>query len=108
MTASITNIITNFAFAKVNTLMKSGFVTPEILDQWEGDVQKLIIAEGQTMGKARIRESLVQYILNEFDVVAFGLPLPRENKEVSDKAIKRMNSQRKKGFVDLKIIKGAK
>ncbi len=34
------------------------------------------------MGKARIRESLVQYILNEFDVVAFGLPLLRENKEV--------------------------
>ncbi|MGC8030331.1 DUF7570 family protein, partial [Salmonella enterica] len=59
------------------------------------------------IGKARIRELVVAYILSEFSLDAFGIPTTKR-KEISDSTIRRMKNQRKKGFVDLKIVKAAK
>ncbi|WP_457825435.1 DUF7570 family protein, partial [Staphylococcus aureus] len=61
----------------------------------------------QKIGKARIRELVVAYILSEFSLDAFGIPTTKR-KEISDSTIRRMKNQRKKGFVDLKIVKAAK
>lgn len=109
MSQEIKNALNSFAYETVKTMVENDqHITPELLDQWESSLHGTMKENGQKIGKARIRELLVCYILDEFDVVAFGLPLPRPNTEVSEKAIKKMNSQRKKGFVDLKIVKGAK
>lgn len=110
MSQAIKNVLNSFAFDKVESLMKVGkIVTPEILDSWERELHGDMKENGQKIGRARIRELLVGYILSEFSTPAFGVGEYNPEKGViSDKTIRRMKNQRKKGFCDLKIVKNAK
>lgn len=109
MSQAIKNVLNSFAYDKVVSIMKSGgYVTPEILDQWEKDLHGTMKENDQKIGKARIRELVVAYILSEFSTPAFGVGTYNPDAGViSEKTIKRMKSQRKKGFRDLKIVKAA-
>lgn len=110
MTQAIKNALNSFAYSKVEAIIESGkFVTPEILDQWENELHGTMKENDQKIGKARIRELVVAYILSEFDVEAFGVQSAAwKAGEISDSTIRKMKNQRKKKFVDLKIVKGAK
>jgi hypothetical protein len=109
MSQAIKNVLNTFAFDKVNNLMNVGFVTPEILDVWEVELHNEFKARDQKIGRGTVRELLVQYILSEFDVEAFGVQSAAWRPgEISDKTIRRMKNQRKKKFIDLKIVKAAK
>ncbi|UIW11361.1 MAG: hypothetical protein [Enterobacter phage ENC9] len=112
MSQAIKNVLNSFVFPKVDAMAKDLFnkdiVTPEILDDWERELHGTMKENDQKIGKARIRELVVGYILSEFGTPAFGVGIydPEANK-ISEKTIKRMKSQRKKGFRDLKIVKAA-
>lgn len=109
MSQAIKNVLNSFAFDKVTELMKTGYVTPEILDVWEAELHKEFKSREYRIGRGTVRELLVQYILSEFDLYAFGIESPVFRAgEISDKTIRRMKNQRKKGFVDLKIVKNAR
>lgn len=108
MSQEIKNVLNNFAYDRVLTIMKNGGnVTPAVLDEWENELHGSMQEHDQKIGKGRIRELLVCYIIGEFDIVAFGLPLPRERMEVSEAAIKKMKKQRKNGFDNMKMVKVA-
>lgn len=104
MSQEIKNALNSFAYETVKTMMKAGVpVTPEILDGWEAELHGTMKENGQKIGKARIRELLVCYIIDEFDIAAFGLEPPRPKKEISENCIKKMKAQRKKGFDKIKV-----
>ena len=108
MSQAIKNVLNSFAYPKVEAIMAEGkFITPDILDKWEVELHGTMKENDQKIGKARIRELVVAYIISEFDIDAFGIPTPKK-KEISDSAIRKMKNQRKKGFSDLKIVKAAK
>lgn len=111
MSQAIKNVLNKFAFDKVETMIENKqAVTPEVLDAWVKEIHPELKASGASIGKNSTREILVQYILGEFDIEAFGLTQIIElqgDREISDKTIRRMKNQRKKGFVDLKIVKAA-
>ena len=48
--------------------------------------------------KARVRELLVEYILSEFGISAFGVKEIAPKREISDKMIKKCQKARRKGF----------
>lgn len=110
MTQAIKNALNTFAYDTVKSMVEEGkHITPELLDQWETDLHGTLKENGGKIGKPRIRELLVCYILSEFDVEAFGVKSAAwKAGEVSDNAIKKLNKQRKNGFNDLKIVKAAK
>ena len=110
MSQEIKNVLNSFAFDKVEALLADGkHVTPEILDEWEVALHGTMKENDQKIGKARIRELVVCYILSEFDIDAFGLEHKVKGvSDISDTAIRKMKNQRKKGFVDLKSVKAAK
>lgn len=110
MTQAIKNVLNSFAFDKVEAIIEAGnVVTPEILDQWESDLHGTMKENDQKIGKARIRELLVCYILSEFNTDAFGVKAAAWTPgEISETTIRKMKNQRKKKFVDLKIVKAAK
>ncbi|QOI66552.1 hypothetical protein [Erwinia phage FBB1] len=105
MTQAIKNALNNFAYDRVVTIMETGgVVTPEILDEWEKDLHGTMKEDGQKIGKARIRELVVAYILSEFSTDAFGVPSTAwKAGEISDKTIRKMKNQRKKKFADMKF-----
>ncbi|AHY25034.1 hypothetical protein AVV36_gp072 [Pectobacterium bacteriophage PM2] len=106
MSQEIKNVLNSFAYDKVVNIMKSGtYITPEILDTWESDLHGAMKENGQKIGKARIRELVVCYIISEFGLDAFGLYATKKKPEITDSYIRKMKNQRKKGFRDLKIIK---
>ena len=112
MSQAIKNVLNAFVFPKVEALKVDGefkavIVTPELLDKWEVELHGTMKENDQKIGKARIRELVVAYILSEFNLDAFGIPTIKR-KEISDSTIRKMKNQRKKGFVDLKIVKAAK
>lgn len=113
MSQAIKNVLNSFVFPKVDVmaadLFKKDTVTPELLDAWEIELHGTMKENDQKIGKARIRELVVGYILSEFGTPAFGVGEYNPTKgEISDKTIRRMKNQRKKGFCDLKIVKNAK
>lgn len=110
MTQAIKNALNTFAFDKVEAIMAAGnVVTPEILDAWENELHGQLKENDQKIGKARVRELIVCYILSEFDTPAFGVqPTAWKAGEISETTIRKMKNQRKKKFVDLKIVKAAK
>lgn len=110
MTQAIKNVLNSFAFDKVEAILaEKNVVTPEILDKWESELHGTMKENDQKIGKARIRELLVAYILSEFNTDAFGVPTNAWTAgEISDTTIRKMKNQRKKKFVDLKIVKAAK
>lgn len=111
MSQEIKNVLNSFVFPKVEAMKQDGeylrFVTPEVLDVWEVELHGVMKENDQKIGKARIRELVVGYILSEFDIDAFGLK-SKPKSEISESTIRRMKNQRKKGFVDLKSVKAAK
>jgi hypothetical protein len=112
MSQAIKNVLNAFVFPKVEAMKVDGefkdvIVTPKLLDKWEVELHGTMKENDQKIGKARIRELVVAYILSEFSLDAFGIPTTKR-KEISDSTIRRMKNQRKKGFVDLKIVKAAK
>lgn len=109
MTQAIKNALNSFAYDKVDAIMKSGsIVTPEVLDSWEKELHGDLKENDQKIGRARIRELLVAYILSEFNTDAFGVPsMAWTPGEISDTTIRKMKNQRKKKFADLKIVKAA-
>lgn len=107
MTQAIKNVLNSFAFPKVEALMAEGkIVTPELLDQWENELHGKMKENDQKIGKPRIRELVVCYIISEFDIDAFGV-VSNKKPEISDTCIRKMKNQRKKGFIGLKSIKAA-
>lgn len=110
MSQAIKNALNSFIFTKVSDIIEKGnIVTPAILDQWEKDFHMEMKKNDQKIGRNTIRELIVQYILSEFDVQAFGVePKGYQKHEISETTIRRMKNQRKKKFVDLKIVKAAK
>lgn len=110
MSTEIKNVLASFAFDKVTAILEKGdIVTPTILDAWESRLLEIMRDHGQKIGRNGIREILVQYILTEFDVEAFGVVSSAWHAgEISDSTIRKMKNQRKKKFVDLKIVKAAK
>lgn len=108
MSQAIKNVLNSFVFPKVEAIMAAKHsVTPEILDEWENELHGVMKENDQKIGKVRIRELVVCYIIDEFDIDAFGIETPKK-KEISDTCIRKMKSQRKKGFAELKIVKAAK
>ena len=112
MSQAIKNVLNAFVFPKVESMKVNGefkdvIVTPKLLDKWEVELHGTMKENDQKIGKARIRELVVAYILSEFSLDAFGIPTTKR-KEISDSTIRKMKNQRKKGFVDLKIVKAAK
>ncbi|AEO97046.1 hypothetical protein CPTAKMNP4_063 [Salmonella phage vB_SenM-AKM_NP4] len=112
MSQAIKNVLNSFVFPKVEEMkvdgeFKSVIVTPEILDEWETALHGTMKENDQKIGKARIRELIVCYIIDEFNLDAFGIPTNKKP-EISERTIRKMKNQRKKGFVDLKIVKAAK
>lgn len=112
MSQAIKNVLNAFVFPKVEAMKVDGefkdvIVTPKLLDKWEVELHGTMKENDQKIGKARIRELVVAYILSEFNLDAFGIPTTKR-KEISDSTIRKMKNQRKKGFVDLKIIKANK
>lgn len=110
MSQAIKNVLNSFVFPKVDVMasemFKKDIVTPEILDAWEVELHGTMKENDQKIGKARIRELVVGYILSEFGTPAFGVgEYDPTRGEISDKMIRKMKSQRKKGFCDLKIVK---
>ena len=74
MSTKIKNVVNSFAFDKVAALLESGnIVTPQVLDAWEFRLYEIMQKHDQKIGRNSIREILVQYILSEFDVAAFGV-----------------------------------
>ncbi|QQG32224.1 hypothetical protein CkP1_0064 [Citrobacter phage CkP1] len=110
MSQAIKNVLNSFAFPKVESLMADGkIVTPRLLDKWEVELHGTMKENDQKIGKARIRELVVAYILSEFGVEAFGVESKAyKSGKISDSTIRKMKNQRKKGFNDLKIVKAAK
>lgn len=109
MSQAITNVLKAFAYDKVTAIMKTGHVTPEHLDAWESELHGTMKENDQKIGKGRIRELVVAYILSEFDVAAFGVVSQAYKAgEISDTTIRKMKNQRKKGFAGMKFNKAAK
>lgn len=110
MSQAIKNVLNSFVFPKVEAMRENEFkdiVTPKLLDAWEIELHGTVKENDQKIGKARIRELVVAYIISEFDIDAFGIHTEKR-KEISDTTIRKMKNQRKKGFADLKIVKAAK
>lgn len=107
MSQSIRNVLKSYAYNKVSDLVqKEKYVTPRILDEWERELHSQFKENDEKIGRARVRELTVDYILSEFGVIAFGVkPTIDYDPTVSEKTIKKMKSQRKKNFVDLKLVK---
>ena len=87
MTIQIKNAINSYAYDKVVSLLEKGdIVTPQILDKWEKELHQTMKQNDQKIGRNTVRELLVQYILSEFDVKAFGVESKAYQKhEISDK-----------------------
>ncbi|CCI88646.1 phage protein [Yersinia phage phiR1-RT] len=109
MSQAIKNVLNSFAFNKIEAMMEQGtFVTHSLLDEWEIQLHGNMKENDQKIGKARIRELLVEYILREFDIKAFGIESKVKGlSTISDSAIRKMKNQRKKGFRDVKSVKAA-
>ncbi|WWS25195.1 hypothetical protein vBKpnAMK6_00241 [Klebsiella phage vB_Kpn_AM_K6] len=74
MSQAIKNVLNSFAYDKVSAMLEEGrCVTPSLLDQWEVELHGTMKEEGQKIGKARIRELVVAYLLSEFGIKAFGV-----------------------------------
>lgn len=110
MSQAIKNVLNSFAYDKVSPMLEEGrCVTPSLLDQWEVELHGTMKEEGQKIGKARIRELVVAYLLSEFGIKAFGVePITPGIGEISESTIRKMKNQRKKGFRDVKAVKAAK
>lgn len=110
MTQAIKNAINAFSYEKVEALKEAEeIVTTEMLDNWEVELHDIMKKADQKIGKSRIRELMVCYILNEFGVEIFGTKSSTwKAGEISETSIRKMKNQRKKGFNDLKIVKAAK
>lgn len=107
MSQAIKNVLNSFAYPKVEALMAEGkIVTPRLLDQWESELHGTMKENDQKIGKARIRELVVAYIISEFDIDAFGIQT-KKKPEISESTIRKMKNQRKKGFRDVKSVKAA-
>ena len=110
MSQAIKNALNAFAYYKVSAMLEdSRHVTPALLDQWEVELHGTMKEEGQKIGKTRIRELVVAYLLSEFGIKAFGVePIVVGVGEISESTIRKMKNQRKKGFRDVKAVKAAK
>lgn len=73
-------------------------ITESDLDDMEVEGQKFLKENGVNIGKRRVRELVVQYILNEFGVSAFDVVEIAPKREISDKMIKKCQRARRKGF----------
>ena len=107
MSSSVKNVLNSFAYDKVNKIIENNkYVTSRMLDNWEVELHGVMKENDQKIGKKRIRELVVAYLLSEFGVKAFGVkPMVELNAEISDSYIRKMKNQRKKGFRDMKIMK---
>lgn len=73
-------------------------ITDADLDLMQVEGQTYLKNNGVNIGKARVRELLVEYILSEFGVKAFGVEEIAPKREISDKMIKKCQKARRKGF----------
>lgn len=107
MSQAIKNVLNSFAYDKVEKMMEEGkHVTPRLLDKWEVELHGTMKENEQKIGKARIRELVVAYLLSEFGTEAFGVkPTTPGIGEISDTTIRKMKNQRRKGFRDVKAVK---
>ncbi|QFR56021.1 hypothetical protein CPT_Muldoon_065 [Serratia phage Muldoon] len=105
MTQAIKNVLNSFAYGKVVELQaQDKVIEPHHLDAWVDEILPQIKSGGSNIGKNTTRELMVQYILSEFDVGAFGVgPMNPDKKEISDKAIRKYKKMRKQGFKDIKV-----
>lgn len=105
MTQQVKNAMYSFAFDKVTELMEKGeIITPELITSWVDELQPTFKENGGNIGKARVRELLVCYIISEFDITAFGVPQNIKGPtQVSEKGIKKYKKLQKNGFTDLKL-----
>lgn len=73
-------------------------ITDTDLDLMQVEGQTYLKSNGVNIGKARVRELLVEYILSEFGISAFGVKEIAPKREISDKMIKKCQKARRKGF----------
>lgn len=104
MTQAIKNVLNSFAYGKVLELQAQNVnIEPSHLDLWVNEIHHDVKEEGASIGKNRVRELMVQYILSEFDTDVFGVLSPQKH-EISDKGIRKYKKARKQGFKDIKAF----
>lgn len=104
MTQAIKNVLNSFAYGKVIELQaQETVINPIHLDLWVDEIHHQVKEEGASIGKARVRELMVQYILSEFDTDVFGVKSPVKH-VISDKGIRKYKKARKQGFKDIKAF----
>ncbi|ASD52128.1 hypothetical protein KNT64_gp176 [Pseudomonas phage PspYZU05] len=96
MSKVIENKIRSFSFEKTEALLaKEQIVTPRLLDLWTDELKTEF--KESNIGKNTIRELIVQNILKNFDIVAFGVPHnvtpPKDIDDATVRKVKRMRRQ---------------
>lgn len=93
----VLNTIRHIAYSRFGR-MEEVKVTDKDLDELVVLAQAFLNENGVNIGKRRVRELMVEYILDEFGVIAFGTKPVVEKKEITDKAIKKYQKARRRGF----------
>lgn len=73
-------------------------VSDEELETLQNECQEFLKALNVNIGKNRVRELIVEYILEEFGTDAFGVSPIYRQKKISDKAVKKYQKARRRGF----------
>lgn len=91
------NAIAHMVYSRFGR-MEEITITDADLDLMQVEGQTYLKNNGVNIGKARVRELLVEYILSEFGISAFGVKEIAPKREISDKMIKKCQKARRKGF----------
>lgn len=96
MSKIIRNVIKPYVYAEVEPLLKTDVVTPRLLDRYEDKFIKILKEHNFNIGRRGVREIVVEVILDNFGIHAFGLtPIVSEPKVISDKTIRKYKKARK-------------
>ena len=99
------NVLAHWCSNKMEDLIKKGMnLEPSTLDVFSKELSELLRSDARLkpLSENTCREIIVEYALKEYSTAIFGLnPLREGSREISDKTIRRMKRERKRGFTFL-------
>lgn len=93
----VRNTIRHMTYSRFGR-MEEVKITDTDLDNLVVEAQGFLKSQGVNIGKNRVRELIVEYILDEFGSTALGTKPLVEKKEITEKAIKKYQKARRRGF----------
>lgn len=93
----VQNTIRHLAYSRFKH-MDEVKITENDLVLLTDQAKEFLNSNGVNIGKKRVRELLVEYLLDEFGCIAFGTKPLVEKREISEKTIKKYQKARRRGF----------